>query len=186
MFDKFFQKRYMKKVAATLKSCGKNYYFGRFQNLVGAQYVSVGDDADLREGIVLTVWDNLNGKKFTPFVKLDNNVHVSDFCHISIINGLEIGSGCGIGRWVTISDNAHGHISYEDMQKPLFSREITTKGPIKIGKNVWVGDKATILSGVSIGDGAIIAANSVVTKDVPPYCVAAGAPARVIKDLRPE
>jgi acetyltransferase-like isoleucine patch superfamily enzyme len=56
-----------------------------------------------------------------------------------------------------------------------------TKGAITIGNNVWIGDKATILDGVTIGEGAVIAANSVVTKDVPPYCVAAGVPAIIIK-----
>ena len=60
-------------------------------------------------------------------------------------------------------------------------RELSSKGIIKIGDNVWIGDKATILSNVSIGDGSIVAANSVVTKNVPPYSVVAGNPARVIK-----
>lgn len=50
-----------------------------------------------------------------------------------------------------------------------------------IGNNVWIGDKATILPNVSIGNGAIIAANSVVTKDVPEYCIVAGNPAKIIK-----
>ncbi|MBO4333820.1 MAG: hypothetical protein IKP81_00765 [Paludibacteraceae bacterium] len=72
------------------------------------------------------------------------------------------------------------------MQLGVFEREIVSRGSINIGRNVWVGDKVTILAPVSIGDGAIIAANAVVTKDVPPYCVVAGAPARVIKDLRPD
>jgi acetyltransferase-like isoleucine patch superfamily enzyme len=60
-------------------------------------------------------------------------------------------------------------------------RPIISKGPVIIGNNVWIGDKATILSDVKIGDGAIIAANAVVTKDVPAYSMAAGIPAQVIK-----
>ena len=72
------------------------------------------------------------------------------------------------------------------MNLAILDREIISKGPVKIGRNVWIGDKTTILGGVSIGDGAIVAANSVVTKDVPPFCVVAGVPARIIKDLRPE
>ena len=50
-----------------------------------------------------------------------------------------------------------------------------------IGNDVWIGDKATILPGVTIGDGAVVAANAVVTKDVPPYSIVGGNPARVIK-----
>ena len=57
-----------------------------------------------------------------------------------------------------------------------------SKGPITIGKNVWIGDKATILPGVTIGDGAVIAANAVVTKNVSAYNIVGGNPARIIKD----
>ena len=58
-----------------------------------------------------------------------------------------------------------------------------SKGGIHIEKNVWIGNNVCILSSVNIGKGAIIGANSVVTHDVPPYCVAAGNPARIIKKL---
>ena len=54
----------------------------------------------------------------------------------------------------------------------------------KQGRNVWIGDKATVLPNVTIGDGAIIAANAVVAKDVPPYSVVAGCPAKVVKTIK--
>lgn len=56
-----------------------------------------------------------------------------------------------------------------------------TKGNITIGNDVWIGSEAKILSGVNIGDGAIIGANSIVTKDVPPYAIAAGNPAKIVR-----
>ena len=55
---------------------------------------------------------------------------------------------------------------------------------VVIGENVWIGDKATILPGVSIGDGAVIGANAVVTKDVPPYSVVVGNPAKIINKVK--
>lgn len=58
---------------------------------------------------------------------------------------------------------------------------IYSKGAIVIGDNVWIGEKAAILAGVTIGEGAIIGANAVVTKNIPPYSIAAGIPARIIK-----
>ena len=58
-------------------------------------------------------------------------------------------------------------------------------GPIRIGRNVWIGAHATILRNVTIGDGAVVAAGAVVTKDVPPNTVVAGVPARVIKTICP-
>lgn len=57
----------------------------------------------------------------------------------------------------------------QQLKDSPISRPIVSKGPIHIGKNVWIGEKATILPGVTIGDGAVIAANAVVNKDVPPY-----------------
>lgn len=60
--------------------------------------------------------------------------------------------------------------------RPLYS-----KGPIVIGNNVWIGEKVAVLGGVKIGDGAIIGANAVVTHDVPPYSIAVGCPAKIIK-----
>ena len=176
----------MKSVASKLKKCGKNYYFGRFHRLKGAEFISMGDNVVFDDSVVLTVWEHLNNRHFSPSVVIGNNVSISDFCHISIVNALHIDSGTAIGKWVTISDNSHGNVSYDDMQLGVFEREIVSRGSINIGRNVWVGDKVTILAPVSIGDGAIITANAVVTKDVPPYCVVAGAPARVIKDLRPD
>lgn len=58
-----------------------------------------------------------------------------------------------------------------------------TKGPIIINDNVWIGEKATICPGVTIGKGSIIGANAVVTKSIPPYSVAVGCPAIIIKQL---
>ncbi|MST85779.1 hypothetical protein FYJ73_14080 [Prevotellaceae bacterium LKV-178-WT-2A] len=60
-------------------------------------------------------------------------------------------------------------------------RDLYIKGPVVIEDNVWIGDKASIHSGVTIGKGTIVACNAVVTKDVPPYSVVAGVPAKVIK-----
>lgn len=84
---------------------------------------------------------------------------------------------------VTITDNSHGYITKNETHTPPLKRPLYSKGPVIIGKNVWVGDKATILPNVNIGDGAIIGANAVVTKDVPPYSVAVGNPAKIVKLL---
>ena len=67
---------------------------------------------------------------------------------------------------------------------PPVSRPLVSKGKVVIGENVWIGDKATILPGVSIGDGSVIGANAVVTKDVPPYSVVVGNPARIINKVK--
>lgn len=86
---------------------------------------------------------------------------------------IEIGKDATIGRDVVIR-SYDGHTICEDNYKKT--------EPIKIGEHVWIGQGATVLKGVTIGDGAIIAAGAIVTKDVPPHAVAAGVPAKVIKE----
>ena len=60
-------------------------------------------------------------------------------------------------------------------------RKVVSKGAVVIDDNVWIGDKVSIMPGVHIGEGSIIAANAVVTKNIPPYSIAAGVPAKVIR-----
>ena len=102
--------------------------------------------------------------------------------HITAVNSIRIGKNVRTGKSVLISDNSHG--DPKDMALRNIApnaRPIYSKGAIVIGDNVWIGEKAAILAGVTIGEGAIIGANAVVTKNIPPYSIAAGIPALIIK-----
>lgn len=92
---------------------------------------------------------------------------------IRCLCSIEIGRGAKISHDVTIMDSDAHVLEYEGY--------ISSK-PVVIGEHVWIGTKAIILKGVKIGDGAVVAAGSVVTKDVPAHCLVAGNPARVIKE----
>ena len=116
-----------------------------------------------------------------PYLKIEDNCNFGAYNHITCANKVVIGEYCLTGKWVTITDNSHGETDYDSLLLPPKQRDITTKGPVVIGKNVWIGDKATILPGVTIGDGAVIAASAVVTKDVPAYSVVGGNPAKIMK-----
>jgi len=102
-----------------------------------------------------------------------NGGFINENVQITCASKIIIGQGCAIGRDVIIRDY-DGH----NILEPDF--EITK--PISIGNHVWIGNRAMILKGVAIGDGAIISAGAIVTKDVPPACIVAGIPARVIKE----
>lgn len=115
---------------------------------------------------------------------LGNDISIGEYSHITCSRRIEIADGLLTGRFVLITDNAHGANLPEELSTAPLSRKVSSPGPVTIGRNVWIGDKATILPGVTIGDGSVIAANSVVTKDVPPFSVAAGCPARVVKTIK--
>lgn len=147
----------------------------------GSKYIEIGVGTCFGKGAAITAWDNYENKKFTPSIIIGKNCHFGDYIHITSINKINIGENVLTGRWVTITDNGHGTTDTETLTIPPIKRKLYSKGTVNIGDNVWIGDKATILSGITIGKGAIIAANSVVTKDIPDYCIAAGIPAKVIK-----
>lgn len=170
---------YSQWIAANLRQAGKGVLFFRKIELVGGKYISIGDMTKIGRHGVLTAWKRAN--KPAPHLEIGKDCDFGEYNHISCASSIIIGNGVLTGRWVTIDDNSHGNNSLEQMKEPPSSRPISFKGPIKIGNNVWIGDKATLLSGIEIGEGSIIAANSVVTHDIPPFCIAAGCPAKVIK-----
>lgn len=96
-----------------------------------------------------------------------------------------IGKYCAIAYGLRIRPRNHC-MDYANLQDKFqnrynFSSLSSVKGPVIIGNNVWIGDGVTILSGVTVGDGAVLGAGSVVTREVPPFTVAVGCPARPIK-----
>ena len=119
---------------------------------------------------------------FPPFyTDFGKNIHVgkgvfiNSGCCFQDQGGITLGDGCLIGHQVVIATLNH------DLDPTR--RGGMYPAPVRLGKNVWVGAHATILPGVTVGDGAVIAAGAVVTKDVPAGVVAGGVPARVLKTI---
>ncbi|MBL8014506.1 MAG: acyltransferase [Candidatus Omnitrophica bacterium] len=108
---------------------------------------------------------------------LGNRNYFNRQVKIVCFDTVTIGDDCLIAADVHIYDHDH---RFDDLSRPIRLQGYVTR-PIKIGNNVWIGAKATVLKGVTIHDGAVIAANSVVTKDVPANAIVGGNPARVIK-----
>ena len=163
--------------------------FGEIGQFRGGQYMTIGDGSYFGDYFYLTAWDKYSCRDresygiqtFTPSLTIGEKCSFGAFNHITCVNMISIGDNLLTGKWVTITDNSHGMSGMDIQKNPPIERPLYSKGPVIIGNNVWIGDKATILSGVTIGDGAIIGANTVVTKDVPPYSVVVGNPARIIK-----
>lgn len=99
---------------------------------------------------------------------------------ITAFESVEIGDDVLTGRNIHISD--HGH-EFSDVSKPIRDQGVTSPKPVRIGAGSWIGQGAVICPGVSIGKNCVIGANSVVRTDVPDHCVAAGVPARIIRQI---
>lgn len=119
---------------------------------------------------------------FPPFytdfgknIEIGRDVFINACCHFQDHGGVTLGDGCQIGHNVVFATLNHG-MAPED-------RHTTYPAPIVLGKNVWVGSNATILSGVTVGDNAIVAAGAVVTKDVAADTIVGGVPAKFIRNI---
>jgi len=123
--------------------------------------------------------------RIIPFLELKNWL-------LRHLVGVKIGSGASVGvmamfdlfrpQWITLGDDVILGYNCTILCHEFLPREYRL-GKVEIGRGVLVGANATILAGVSIGEGAIVAAGAVVNRDVPPYTLAAGVPARVVKQL---
>ncbi len=119
---------------------------------------------------------------FPPFyadygqnIKVGKNVFINSGCCFQDQGGIEIGDNVLVGQQVVIATLNHDLAPQK--------RGNMLPAPVKIGNGVWIGAHATILSGVTVGDGAVIAAGAVVTKDVPENTVVGGVPARILKTI---
>ena len=93
---------------------------------------------------------------------------------------VEIGDHCMFANGCFVTDANH---RFDDPDKPITWQGFTSKGPTRVGDNVWCGANVVVTSGVTMGERSVIGANSVVTQDIPPYSIAAGAPAKVLRQV---
>lgn len=124
-------------------------------------------------------------RMFPPFytdfgknITIGKDVFINSGCHFQDQGGIEIGDGALIGHNVVLATINHD-LNPKENRKNHYA-------PIKIGAHVWIGSNATILSGVTIGDYAVIAAGAVVTRDVPAMTIVGGVPAKVLKVVQEE
>lgn len=182
-------------ISIRFKSCPSSVMFYGVKSTNCPWCTSIGKNTMFGEGLYLDAWDSyycennlVDKNKIVPLKKqiLNSEIIIGECCafgaynHITCANKIIIGNNLLTGKWVTITDNSHGDTNKNTLKINPIHRPLYSKGAVIIGNNVWIGDKVTILPNVRIGDGAVIAANSVVTKDVPSYSVVGGIPAKIL------
>jgi acetyltransferase-like isoleucine patch superfamily enzyme len=158
------------------------------------QFLAIAPDVKLGQGVKLSKFINLYGcrigdnTKIGAFVEIQKNASVGQNCKISshtfICEGVEIADNVFVGHGVTFINDSYPRATNPDGS--MQTEQNWTVETTRVGKDASIGSGATILSKISIGEGALVGAGSVVTKDVPPRAVVAGNPAKILRFLESE
>ena len=162
-----------------------NYYSQEAQKITCELNYKYHDFDEIRKLFSKLIGEEISDdfRVFPPFttdfgknIHLGKNVFINSGCRFQDQGGIYIGNNVLIGHNVVLATLNH--------EENPSKRGNLIPSPIKIGNDVWVGSNATILPGITIGDGAIVAAGAVVTKDVKENTVVAGVPAKYIRDIK--
>lgn len=147
----------------------------------GRKYINFGHSLTTGVGCRLEVYSE-DGKSEMNF---GQNVQINDYVHICAMKSVTIGDNVLMASHIYISDNSHGFYKGNEFDTnpnvPPQERDYYVSS-VEIGDNVWIGEHVVVMPGVTIGKGAVIGANSVVTRDIPNYTIAVGQPAKPIKE----
>lgn len=162
---------------------GKNFSItrGRLQGMPfinGNPRIIIGDNVRMHSVITIAA-----GKIFDEVTfSIGDNSYIGSRVSFSVASSIVIGSNCYLADNIIIRDNDGHSLDYvKRRQNAPVEKEMTK--PVVIGNDVWIGSNCVVLKGVQIGDGAIVASGTVVTKSVPEFTIVAGNPARVIKNM---
>lgn len=176
--------------ALTIRLRGKTYSFFKVFHSKSSSKIFLGNNFRVKNGKWIYLNHNVgfgdncrlesfsyndDGQVKDPKISIGHNTSFGDMLHIGAINKVTIGNNVLGASKILIIDHDHGRggkhlLGYKDNISPR-DRPLVSKGEIKIGNDVWLGESVVILAGANIGDGAIIGANAIVTKEVPAYSV---------------
>ena len=165
--------------------CGSVALSSTRLHLSGMKHMTLGHNVEIGFDVRLQCldrWDNA-GQRFTPRLIIHDHVVLAPLSRVGCINHVEIGEYTTMGARCYITDHTHGGTTRAELEMPPRHRPLVSRGPVKIGRCVHLGEGVCVMPGVTIGDYSVIGAGSVVTRDIPPYSIAVGSPAKVIKTI---
>ena len=167
------------------RQCGELKLGSTQLHLFGLRYMEFGDQVEMHFNARVQCIDYFQptDQHFKPRLILHDHVVVQAMCHIGCIDRVEIGEWSTMGARCYIPAHTHGGTSREELLLPPRKRPLVSRGPVKIGKYVHLGEGVCVMPGVTIGDYSVIGAGAVVTRDIPPFSIAVGSPAKVIKQI---
>lgn len=157
-------------------SFGSSSSFQSPLRIDGPENIVIGNNVTIQYKTWLGALPLTESSEKAELIIEDGSV-IGNFNHIFATKSIVIHKNVLTADKVYISDNLH---SYEDINVPVLKQSVVQNGEVEIGEGSWLGENVCVL-GAHIGKHCVIGANSVVTKDIPDYCVAVGVPARVIK-----
>jgi acetyltransferase-like isoleucine patch superfamily enzyme len=107
---------------------------------------------------------------------------IAGYCVLSATKEIRLGRDVALARNVYIADHTH---AYDDPSRRITEQGLANVCPVEIADGAWLGQNVVVLPGVRIGRGSVVSANAVVTRDIPDFCLAVGAPARVVRRFGP-
>jgi len=175
-------------------------FIGSKVELRNRQFIKIGKGVTLGNAVLIdglsrdgvSLGDNVNIGDYTRIeasgtitdigrgIRIGNNSAISAFSFIGGAGGVSIGNDVIMGQWVSFHPENH---NYDSIDLPIRLQGVNRKG-IVVGDDCWIGAKVTLLDGAHVGKGCVIAAGAVVRGEIPPYSIAAGVPARVVKSRK--
>lgn len=169
----------------SIGNLGENVHLGYGLRIEYPEYLSIGNHVYINDFVWFSILKfnrqlNFSDIELKPHITIGDGTYIGRFATISCMNNIKIGKKVMISDRVFIGDASHGYI---DKDLAIIDQYMFSPGPIKIGDESWIGINVSILANVTIGKHCIIGANSVVTKDIPDYHIAAGIPAKIIRKI---
>ena len=177
MLKKFIKKLYPAPIG--IKKIGKYSVILFPRRIQGAGEIEIGENVIIQSNSWVATFSTYEDQTFKPNIKIGSNVKIGRSFFLTSIDSVEIGDGCLFSEQVFISDHYHTAVP---SSIPPHAQPLGSKGPVKIGRNCFIGVRACIFSGVTLGDYCVVGANSVVTKSFPARSIIAGAPAVLIRE----